>query len=57
MDLAEAGYIIRLRSKEGGHFSYRSVAYQMYQALTARYPEFAPYLTVTDPAQDNPLNR
>jgi thymidylate synthase ThyX len=57
MDLAEAGYIIRLRSREGGHFSYRSVAYQMYKALTARYPEFAPYLTVTDPSLDNPLNR
>ncbi len=57
MDLAEAGYIIRLRSKEGGHFSYRRVAHQMYQALCARYPEFASYLTVTDPAEDNPLKR
>lgn len=57
MDLAEAGYIIRLRSKEGGHFAYRSVAHQMYQALSARYPEIAPYLTVTDPAQDDPRNR
>lgn len=57
MDLAEAGYIIRLRSKEGGHFSYRRIAHQMYQALCSRYPEFAPYLAVTDPGLDNPLNR
>ncbi len=57
MDLAEAGYIIRLRSKEGGHFAYRNVAYQMYEALTARYPEFAPYLQVTHPSQDDPLKR
>lgn len=57
MDLAEAGYIIRLRSKEGGHFSYRRVAYQMYEALSARYPELAPYLRVTDPTEDDPLRR
>ncbi len=57
MDLAEAGYMIRLRSKEGGHFSYRRVAYQMYEALSARYPELTPYLRVTDPAEDDPLKR
>jgi thymidylate synthase ThyX len=57
MDLAEAGYIIKLRSKEGGHFSYRRIAYQMYQALCERYPEMAPYLTVTDPAIDDPFKR
>lgn len=57
MDLAEAGYIIRLRSKEGGHFSYRRVAYQMYQALSEAYPEFASYLAVTDPAQDDLFKR
>lgn len=57
MDIASAGYMIRLRSKEGGHFSYRAVAYQMHQALCARYPELASYLAVTDPAQDDPLKR
>jgi len=57
MDLAEAAYIIRLRSRQGGHFAYRSVAYQMYQALVDRYPELAPYLEVTDPAEDDPLKR
>jgi thymidylate synthase ThyX len=57
MDLSEAGYLIRLRSKEGGHFSYRRVAYQMYEALNAAYPEFGSYLTVTNPSEDNPLKR
>jgi len=57
MDLAEAGYIIRLRSKEGGHFSYRRVAYQMYQALSQSYPEFASYISATDPEQDNLFKR
>lgn len=57
MDLAEAGYITRLRSKEGGHFSYRRVAYQMYQALGARFPEFLPYLSVTNPDQDDLFKR
>lgn len=57
MDIAQAGYIIRLRSKEGGHFSYRRVAYQMYEAMAAQFPELAPYLQVTDPAQDDPRKR
>lgn len=57
MDIAEAGYIIKLRSKEGGHFSYRRIAFEMYGALCRQYPEMAPFLTVTDPADDNPLKR
>ncbi|MGE5674694.1 MAG: FAD-dependent thymidylate synthase [Mycobacterium leprae] len=57
MDLAEAGYITKLRSREGGHFSYRAIAYEMYQALCRQFPEMAPYLTATDPAQDDPLKR
>lgn len=57
MDLAEAGYIIRLRSKEGGHFSYRRVAYQMYEALAEQYPDFAAHVAYTHPEQDDPLTR
>jgi thymidylate synthase ThyX len=57
MDLAEAAYIIKLRSREGGHFSYRAIAYQMYQALCQTYPELASYLAATDPAIDDPLKR
>ncbi len=38
MDIAEAVYIAELRSKPGGHFSYRHAAWQMAKALTATYP-------------------
>lgn len=57
MDFAQAAYMIRLRSKEGGHFSYRRIAYQMYEALAAQYPSFAAYLEPTNPAMDDPLKR
>jgi thymidylate synthase ThyX len=57
MDLAQAAYMIRLRSKEGGHFAYRRIAYQMYEALSAQFPAFAAYLEPTDPAIDDPLKR
>ena len=50
MDLAEAAYIAELRTKPGGHFSYRRVAHQMYEALADRYPALARYVRVTDPA-------
>lgn len=57
MDLAEAGYIIRLRSKEGGHFSYRWAAYRMYEELAAAFPDFARHVAFTHPLQDDPLKR
>lgn len=38
MDVAEAFYITELRSGVGGHFSYREVANQMYEALLDRNP-------------------
>jgi thymidylate synthase ThyX len=57
MDLAQAAYMIRLRSKEGGHFAYRRIAYQMYEALAAQYPDFAAYLEPTHPDIDDPLKR
>jgi len=31
-----------------GHFSYRNVAYAMYEAVTQRYPALAKYFRVTD---------
>jgi thymidylate synthase ThyX len=49
MDLAEAAYIIEQRSDVGGHFSYRRVAYEMYQQLCQRYPYLAPAIRVTNP--------
>jgi hypothetical protein len=58
MDLAEAAYIAELRTKAGGHFSYRRIAYQMYEALAARYPTLARFVRATDPtAQDDMLTR
>jgi thymidylate synthase ThyX len=48
MDLAEAIYISELRTGVAGHFSYRNVAYQMYEEVAQRYPALAKYFRVTD---------
>ena len=48
MDFAEAVYICELRTGAAGHFSYRNIAYQMYEAVARRYPALAGYFRVTD---------
>ena len=48
MDLAEAIYISELRTGPAGHFSYRNVAYAMYEAVARTYPQLAKYFRVTD---------
>jgi thymidylate synthase ThyX len=48
MDFAEALYISELRSGPAGHFSYRNVAYAMYEAVAKKYPAMAKYFRVTD---------
>jgi len=48
MDFAEALYIAELRTTPAGHWSYREVAYAMYEAVAKRYPELARYFRVTD---------
>jgi thymidylate synthase ThyX len=48
MDLSEAIYISELRTGAAGHFSYRNVAYAMYEAVAQRYPALARYFRVTD---------
>jgi thymidylate synthase ThyX len=48
MDFAEALYISELRTGVAGHFSYRNVAYAMYEEVAERYPELAQYFRVTD---------
>ena len=48
MDLAEAIYISELRTGAAGHFSYRNVAFAMYEAVARRYPALARYFRVTD---------
>ena len=51
MDFAEAVYISELRSGPAGHFSYRNVAYAMYEEVAKRYPALAKYFRVTDVRQ------
>ncbi len=48
MDFAEVVYISELRTGIGGHWSYRNVAYQMYERAAERYPSLAGYFRVTD---------
>ncbi len=48
MDFAEAVYISELRTGVAGHFSYRNVAFAMYEAVAKRYPALAKYFRVTD---------
>jgi len=49
MDWAEAAYIIEQRTQPQGHFSYRRVAWGMYEALRARHPRLAEPIRATDP--------
>ena len=51
MDFAEALYIAELRSAPAGHFSYRNVAYAMYEAVARKHPSLAGYFRVSDPAR------
>lgn len=58
MDLNEAAYIIELRTGSAGHFSYREIAYQMYEELALHYPDFSQYIRVTNPREVfNPFQR
>ena len=48
MDFAEVVYISELRTGPAGHWSYRKVSYEMYEAVAKRYPALAKYFRVTD---------
>jgi thymidylate synthase ThyX len=48
MDFAEALYISELRSGVAGHFSYRLVAWKMYQAIATRHPALAGMFRIED---------
>jgi thymidylate synthase ThyX len=48
MDFSEALYISELRSGAGGHFSYRRVAWHMYQAIAKKHPALAQYFRIED---------
>jgi thymidylate synthase ThyX len=41
MDASQAIYISELRTAAGGHFSYRQIAWEMYEALRERSPSLA----------------
>lgn len=49
MDWAEAVYVIELRTGSGGHFSYRRIAWQMYQELQRLAPSLSTAIRVEDP--------
>jgi len=51
MDLAEAVYISELRTAPAGHFSYRNIAWQMYERVVERHPTLAACFRVHDPRQ------
>ena len=49
MDFAQAVYITELRSTPAGHWSYRNVAWQMFQAVARQHPGLASHFRVADP--------
>ncbi len=50
MDFAQAVYMSELRSTPAGHWSYRNVAWQMFQAVSRRHPGLAAHFRVADPS-------
>ena len=48
MDFAEALYISELRSGVAGHYSYRRVAWEMYQAVQRQHPSLAAMFRIDD---------
>ncbi len=57
MHLAEAAYIIELRSRPQGHFSYREVACQMHNQMVERWPMLNGKIRVTPFEQSDLLIR
>jgi thymidylate synthase ThyX len=49
MDFAEVLYIAELRTAPAGHFSYRNIAWQMYERVAERHPSLAACFRVHDP--------
>jgi thymidylate synthase ThyX len=57
LDFAEAEYIARLRSGVKGHFSYRKIAWEMKQKMSALEPELGRLMEATPPWIEDPLQR
>ncbi len=49
MEIAEAAYIIEQRTQPAGHFSYRHVAWEMYEELRRALPSIASIVRAVDP--------
>lgn len=57
MDYAEAEYISKLRSGVKGHWSYRTVAWQMKQQLAKKFPFLGEHIQATAPEVEDVLTR
>jgi hypothetical protein len=57
MDLAELVYITELRTKPAGHFAYRNIAFQMYEAAVKQTPMLEKCFNVTRPDEQDFFNR
>ncbi len=57
MDFAEAEYVARLRSGVKGHWSYRTVAWQMKEKIGERYPSLGDLIHATSPEEEDSLTR
>lgn len=57
MDYAEAEYIAKLRSGVKGHWSYRTVAWQMKQQLAKKFPFLGEAIQATPPDVEDALTR
>ena len=57
MDYAEAEYISKLRSGVKGHWSYRTVAWQMKQQLAKKFPFLGEQIQATAPGVEDALTR
>jgi thymidylate synthase ThyX len=57
MDYAEAEYISKLRSGVKGHWSYRTVAWQMKQQLAKKFPFLGDSIQATAPDVEDALTR
>ena len=57
MDIRQAAYMIELRSKPQGHFSYREIVCQMHEQLKNRFPFLDDHIRVTPFGDSNLLIR
>jgi hypothetical protein len=57
MDFAEAEYIAKLRSGVKGHWSYRTVAWEIKQKVAMRYPVLGERMEATPPDVEDTLTR